>query len=205
MGRYPERRGPAFRTLIINRSETNGRRQMMDNNPSRPQLANSGYPGWLYGISVLWGTLMGILLYASARFPLWYIYWLGPSSAERGPFWDAGVFVVMMMTGLMSAVYFWLIMRRTQARYALRWAYPLATILILVLVLTPLVIWWYVDSPWADVVGAVSLWLLYGVPALICLVPFGLLSGVIFYAITKPKPSIDNRSGMVEAGPNQQE
>lgn len=152
-----------------------------------PQSGSSRYPRWLYPISILWGTLMGVLFYASARFPLWYIYWLGPSSEERGPFWDAGVCVIMVMTGLMSAIYFWLIMKRTRDRSALKWVYPLATIFVPVLVLTPLAIWWYADSPWSDVVGAVSLWLLYGVPSLTCLVPFGLLSGVIFYAITKPK------------------
>lgn len=158
----------------------------MDNTP---QSSNSQYPRWLYPISVLWGTLMGVLFYASATFPKWYTHNFGPPENGRGPFWDAWVLVDMMLTGLMSAVYFWLIMKGMRDRSALRWAYPLASIVIPVLMLTLSVIWWYIDSPRADVVVAIILWLLHGVPALMCLVPFGLLSGAIFYAIAKPKYS----------------
>jgi len=160
----------------------------MDNTLSSSHLIDSHYPRWLYGVSVLWGILLGPLFYASARFPQWYFYNLGPSSEERGPFWDAGVFVIIITTGLISAVYFWLIMKRVRNRSALRWVYPLASILIPVLVLTPLVIWWYyVERPSADALSAIILWLLYGVPALICMIPFGLLSGIVFHVISKPR------------------
>lgn len=158
---------------------------MMDN---IPQSGSSRYPRWLYPISVLWGTLMGILLYASARFPLWYTYSLGPSSEERGPLWDAGVFIIMALSGLISAIYFWLVMKHAYGRAAMRWIYPVAAIVTPLLIATLITILWYVDNTyWADTLSVVITWLIVTVPALICLVPFGLLSGAIFYAIAKPK------------------
>lgn len=163
----------------------------MDNTPSSSRLNGSHYPRWLYGVSVLWGTLMGILLYASARFPMWYVYNLGPSSDERGPFWDWGVLMIMLMTGLISAICFWLILRTPRRRLTLRWIYCLAALLMTVLILTLLVAWWYFDSSdslWApSAMDTVIMWLAYGVSALICMIPSGLLSGIVFHAIAKPQ------------------
>jgi hypothetical protein len=163
----------------------------MNNTPSSSSLNSPRYPRWLYGVSVLWGTLMGILLYASARFPMWYFYNLGPSSDERGPFWDPGVLMIMPMTGIISAVYFWLILRKPSKRLTLKWIYCLATLLMTVLILTLLVAWWYFDvsdSLWVpEAIDTVIVWLAYGVPALTCMIPSGLLSGIIFQAIAKPR------------------
>ncbi|HID07481.1 MAG TPA: hypothetical protein EYP10_10080 [Armatimonadetes bacterium] len=155
----------------------------MDNTP---QSGNSQYPRWLYPISVLWGTLMGILFYASARFPLWYTYSLGPSSEERGLFWDAGVFIIMALTGLISAIYFWLVMKYASRRAGIGWTYPVAAIVTPLLIATLITILWYVDNVyWADTLSVVITWLIVAVPTLVCLVPFGLLSGVIFYGLAK--------------------
>jgi hypothetical protein len=160
----------------------------MDNILSSSRLNDSHYPRWLYGVSVLWGTLMGILLYASARFPMWYTYNLGPSSDERGPFWDLGVLMIMPMTGLISAVYFWLILRKPRTRFTLRWVYPVAATLMSALILTLLDVWWYVGNSWdPDALDAAIMWLVYGIPALICMIPSGLLSGIVFHAIAKPR------------------
>ena len=162
----------------------------MNNTLSSSRLNHSHYPKWLYGVSVLWGTLMGILLYASARFLMWYTYNLGPSSDKRGPFWDLGVLMIMPMTGLISAIYFGLILRKPRTRFTLRWVYSLAALLMSVLILTLLVAWWYFDSSdsvWAPrAIDTVVIWLAYGVPALICTIPLGLLSGIVFHAIARP-------------------
>lgn len=151
------------------------------------------FPLTFYWVSVAWGALLGLLLYVSARFPAWYLYLVGPSSEERGSFWDAGVLISMALSLVISAGYFWLVMRRRPSQRLQRWAYLWAAILVPVLILALAVVWWYADSvrnpPWPDfrpdLLTATILWLTYGIPALACLIPFGLLSSAVFSRLWK--------------------
>ena len=155
--------------------------------------------GCLYWASILWSTLLGVLFYVIARLPLWYFYQTGPSSDERGPFWDMGVWVAMTITGLLGLLFFGLYRSRwRQKQVALRRTFTMASIAIPLITLFVIVILWHYNT--AQFIHDVSflhdlwmpalLWIVLGTWLSIFLVPFGLLSGMVFdwiFGLQKPQ------------------
>jgi len=145
--------------------------------------------GCLYWASTLWSILLGVLFYVIGRLPLWYFYQTGPSSDERGPFWDTGVWVIMTITGLLGLLFFGLYRRRwMQKQVALRRTFTIASIAIPLTTLFVIVILWHYNTTqlihdvrfFRDLWMPALLWIALGTWLSIFLVPFGFLSGIVF-------------------------
>jgi hypothetical protein len=144
--------------------------------------------GCLYGVSILWSILLGVLFYVVARFPLWFFYQTGPSSDERGPFWDVGVVMIMFMTGLLGLPFFGLYLKRwRRGQVTLRRAFTMASMAIPLAILSVIVILWHYNTTQffrdvdflRDLWMPGLLWIILGTWVLVFLAPFGLLSGII--------------------------
>lgn len=158
-------------------------------------------PGCVYGISVLWSLFLGVLFYAVSRFPLWFFYQTGPSSDERGPFWDAGVVVCMLVTGLSGLIFFGLRLKKWKRRQAaLRRVFTIASLIIPLTLLCMIVALWHYNTTQLfprhtdflrDLWMPALLWIILGAWLLVFLVPFGFLSGAILDAVIGTKRDPD--------------
>lgn len=73
-------------------------------------------PGFVSAISVLWSFVLGVVCYVFGKFPLWYFYQTGPSSDERGPFWDSGVVLSALTSGILGFGFFRLIHEKMEGQ-----------------------------------------------------------------------------------------
>jgi hypothetical protein len=150
-------------------------------------LFNPGVKGY-----IIWGAIMGFFAYVAIRFP-WWLFNV-PDDGQRGPLLRPVELVVTVLLAIVISVLVLGLLARSKSRRVLSIGYPLAALLLPFILFAPIIFYSYHSSTYitynydlgtSDWSIPFVIWLFVSLLPQLCLLPFGLISAVVFYVKTK--------------------